>query len=119
MAIFFTCLSFYYGGLGIAQLRRSLEHVLKSDDPSIEYERWAQSSSTLPISLRDWNAVNLDNEAQIAIIWEHLRYSAVAVDYFLNNFVFPCHAKQFETKLSASGWDSKYPQKTIVYSHTK
>jgi hypothetical protein len=29
----------------------------------------------------------------------------VVIDYFLNNFVFPRHAKQFQLKLQASGWD--------------
>lgn len=68
VSILFTCLSFYYSGLELYQLRQSLEHVLRSDDPSIEYGRWTQSSSTLPSALRDWNIVNLDNESQITAI---------------------------------------------------
>ena len=27
------------------------------------------------------------------------------IDYFLNNFVFPRHAKQFKVKLQSNGWD--------------
>jgi len=37
VAILFTCLAFYYQGLNYAQLRQTLEHVLKSDDPSQIY----------------------------------------------------------------------------------
>lgn len=33
------------------------------------------------------------------------RFNSYLVDFYLNNFVFPRHAKQFETKLQASGWD--------------
>ena len=105
VAILFTCLAFYYDGLNIAQLRQSLEHVLKSDDPSNEYDRWTHSSESLPDSLREWNAINVDDEAQLMEIWQHVRYNVMVVDYFLNNFVFPKHAKQFHRKLQASGWD--------------
>jgi hypothetical protein len=105
VAILFTCLAFYYGGLHLAQLRQSLEHVLKSDDPSSEYDRWTHSSQTLPDSLRDWNVINIDDDAQQMEIWQHLRYKVVVIDYFLNHFVFPKHAKQFCIKLQASGWD--------------
>ncbi|KAI9771414.1 MAG: hypothetical protein M1839_002804 [Geoglossum umbratile] len=105
VAILFTCLAFYYGGLSIAQLRQSLELILKSDDPSSEYDRWTNSSGGLPDSLRQWNAINVDDETQLAEIWQHVRYNMSVVDYFLNNFVFPKHAKQFHMKLQASGWD--------------
>lgn len=105
VAILFTCLAFYYDGLSIAQLHQSLEQVLKSDDPSSEYDRWTHSSGSLPDSLREWNAINVDDEAQLMEIWHHVRYNVMVIDYFLNNFVFPKHAKQFHTKLQASGWD--------------
>jgi hypothetical protein len=52
VAILFTCLAFYYDGLNIARLRQTLEHVLKSDDPSQVYDRFSQNSS-LPDSLRE------------------------------------------------------------------
>jgi Protein of unknown function (DUF3638)/Protein of unknown function (DUF3645) len=105
VAILFTCLAFYYGGLDLAQLRQSLEHLLKSDDPSSDYDRWTYSSKTLPDSLREWNVINVDDKAQLEEIWQHFRYEVVVINYFLNHFVFPKHAKQFSMKLQASGWD--------------
>lgn len=39
VAILFTCLAFYYSGLSVTQLRQGLQHVLRSDDPSSEYDR--------------------------------------------------------------------------------
>jgi hypothetical protein len=104
VAILLTCLAFYYGGLGPQHLRQTLEHVLKSDDPSQAYDRFSQASS-LPDSLREWNSINVDDDSQLKELWSHLRYKVVVVDYFLNTFVFPRHAKQFQIKLQASGWD--------------
>ncbi|KAL9104009.1 MAG: hypothetical protein Q9163_000987 [Psora crenata] len=105
VAILFTCLAFYLGGLDLRQLRQSLENVLKSDEPSVEYDRWTYSAETLPGPLREWNVINVEDEAQVTEIWQHVRYKVVVIEYFLNHFVFPRHAKQFQTKLQASGWD--------------
>ena len=77
---------------------------MKSDDPSQVYDRFSQNSN-LPDSLREWNSINVDDEAQLLEVWRHVHFNPVTIDYFLNNFVFPKHAKQFEIKLQASGWD--------------
>ncbi len=123
VAILFTCLSFYYDGLQLGHLRQALGHILKSDDPSQVYDRFSQNS-TLPDSLREWNSINVDDEGQLKDIWSHIRYNIHIIDYFLNNFVFPRHARQFQVKLQASGWDiplmkndmstSDKPQPTIL-----
>ena len=105
VAILLTCLAFYFGGLNVAQLRQSLEHLVKSDDPSSEYDRWTHVSGNMPDSLRDWNIINVNDEQQLLQIWKHVRHRIVVIDYFLNTFVFPGHAKQFQRKLQASGWD--------------
>ncbi|GKU02701.1 hypothetical protein FLAG1_04886 [Fusarium langsethiae] len=105
VAILFTCLAFYYDGVNLSQLRQSLEHILKSDDPSTEYDTWTSSTENFPPSLKAWNSINVDDEMQLWEIWKVVRYNGVVVDYFLNNFVFPRHAKQFEVKLQSNGWD--------------
>ncbi|KAL4784729.1 hypothetical protein BJX76DRAFT_356715 [Aspergillus varians] len=105
VAILFTCLAFYYEGLNHNQLRESLQAVLKSDDPTTEYDQWTQTSASLPDGLRHWNIINVDDEGQVEEIWRHLRFSTVVINHFLNHTVFPGHAKQFSVKLQASGWD--------------
>ena len=105
VAIFFTCLAFYFDGLRLPQLKQSLENVLRSDDPSSEYERLIQGADTFPESLKDWTAINVGDVMQLELIWQHLRYQVVVINYYLNSFVFPQHAKQFQTKLQTSGWD--------------
>lgn len=105
VAIIFTCLSFYHEGLGEHQLKQALQAVLKSYDPTTEYDRWTQASASLPESLRYWNVINVDDQRQVTEIWRHLRLTVVVINYFLRHFVFPIHAKQWSIKLQASGWD--------------
>ncbi|PYI00251.1 hypothetical protein BO78DRAFT_439495 [Aspergillus sclerotiicarbonarius CBS 121057] len=105
VAIMLTCLAFYYSGLTIDQLRQSLRRVLQSDDPPGGYARWTHRSSSLPMRLRQWNLINADDEAQVRQIWSHLRYEVIAINDYLNAFVFPVHARKFQYKIQASGWD--------------
>ncbi|KAH7115923.1 hypothetical protein B0J11DRAFT_571692 [Dendryphion nanum] len=103
VAITLTCMSFYYDGLSAAQFRQSFEQLLKSDEPSVEYEKWA--TSDLPEGLRDYTAINTEDAVQIAGLHSFMQHNVFLVDFFMNNFVFPRHAKQFKSKLEASGWD--------------
>jgi hypothetical protein len=104
-AILFTCLAFYYTGLSQSQFSEGLRHVLSSHDPSSEYDRWTTSCDTLPDTLYHWNSINVDDQGQLEELWKHLRTTRSVLDHYMNHFVFPVHAKQFGTKLQASGWD--------------
>ncbi|KAF2634182.1 hypothetical protein P280DRAFT_474818 [Massarina eburnea CBS 473.64] len=120
VSIILTCLSFYYDGITLLQLKQAFEHLLKSDEPSIEYEKWTGHST--PGSLRDVNSVDMENEAQLRELHRHIRYNQYLLEFFLNNLVFPKHAKQFKTKLQASGWDvvlyNDYKCQTTGFSGT-
>ncbi|KAK3938153.1 hypothetical protein QBC46DRAFT_441500 [Diplogelasinospora grovesii] len=105
VAILFTCLAFYYTGLNLSQFGDSLGHVLKSDDPAAEYDRWTHECDTLPEEFCHWNLINVDDKAQLERLWQHLRFNRSVLDHYMNTFVFPVHAKQFGVKLQASGWD--------------
>ncbi|KAI0593909.1 hypothetical protein F4775DRAFT_607001 [Biscogniauxia sp. FL1348] len=104
VAILLTCLATYYGGLTLQQSRQALESVLKSDDPASEYDKWTEGEG-FPDYLKDWHSINVHDEHQMSQIWNCVRYKVPVVDYYLNNFVFPLHAKQFRNKLQSNGWD--------------
>lgn len=86
------------------QTRQSLEAVLKSDDPASEYDRWTDDEF-FPDYLRDWHSINVDDEQQLNHVWNCVRYKVAVIDYYMNHFVFPQHAKQFRVKLQSNGWD--------------
>ena len=102
-----TCLSYYYTGVTYEQLYLCLNIVAKADEPSREYEDWtADCGESLPRRLRSFDAVNLEDESQLkGLVWPALRYSKRVADYYLSNVVFPKEGKEFDQKLSSSGWD--------------
>ncbi|OTA08196.1 hypothetical protein A9Z42_0091570 [Trichoderma parareesei] len=113
VAIVLTCLSFYYAGLSYEQLRQGLQRVLTSEDAALEYERWI-SESTLPLALQSWNLINVEDEIQMQVLWRHLAKSRVVTNHFMNNFVFPIHARQFAVKLQASSWDVPLKSSRVI-----
>ncbi|KAI1100418.1 hypothetical protein F4804DRAFT_46400 [Jackrogersella minutella] len=104
VAILLTALAFYYCGISISQTRQALEAVLKSDDPASEYDKWTEDEN-FPDYLRDWHSINADDSQQMTQIWSSVRFKVPVIDYFMNNFVFPPHAKQFKIRLQSNGWD--------------
>lgn len=76
----------------------------KSDDPAAEYDRFV-SCANLPQYLRYFSTINSDDQGQVEELYSHLRFDRSAIMKYLNTFVFPMHAKSFESKLSASSWD--------------
>ncbi|PVH75301.1 hypothetical protein DL98DRAFT_562460 [Cadophora sp. DSE1049] len=115
-SISLTCLAFYYKGLESNHLRQTLEHINQVEEPSQAYS-YVMQSSKLPDSLREWTAINLDDKGQLEEILRHVRHSIDVIDYFLNSFVFPRHAKQFEVKLQASGWDLPLYERPLSLDH--
>ena len=106
VAIALTCLSYYYNGLSNPQIMQCFDLLSKSDDPSLEYGALISRCNDLPIHLRDWNAVNLEDDQQCSNeLFPALRYCKKIADYFLANVVFPKEGKEFDEKLSTSGWD--------------
>ncbi|PNP83727.1 hypothetical protein FNYG_02944 [Fusarium nygamai] len=103
-ALVLTCLSFYHAGLTKSQLFQSLRFISNSEDPSSHYQRFT-SSQNLPRNLQHWHLLEMEDEAQINLLWQHLRFEKHVVNHFMNNFAFPQHAKQFGVKLQASAWD--------------
>lgn len=106
VTIALTCLSYYYTGLTNAQLRTCLEILHKDDDPTAEYETWVKADGSFPRQLRHWNAVNLEDQQQCEnLLFPALRFNKKVADSFLTNVVFPKEGKEFDQKLSTSGWD--------------
>ena len=110
VAIALTCLTYYYTGLSDSQIRTSIELLQKVDDPSLEYQLWIRGCHSLPVGLRDWVAVNLEDERQcLQDLFPALRYSKKAADFFMARVVFPKEGKEFDERLSTSGWDIPSP----------
>ncbi|THU98150.1 hypothetical protein K435DRAFT_721087 [Dendrothele bispora CBS 962.96] len=103
IAISLTCLSYYYRGLTGAQVDICFELLLKSDNPTLEYERWARDIPQVP---RTVNGVNLrDSSQRQNILIPYFSHNLAVVNFFLSEVVFPKYAKRFPEKLGTCGWD--------------
>lgn len=105
VCILFTILSFYYRGLDMDQIRESVRRLQRSDDPALEYQTWRDAATNLPDGLAEWSSINVDDEAQLKVLWDHLRFAIPVIHHYLNSYVFVSYAKQFSVKITASGWD--------------
>lgn len=109
LSIVLTCLSFYYSGLSTAQFQQSLAHLLRSDEPSAEFQSWVREVESFPDSLRAWSSINVEDEPQVNTLFDLLHLQMPVVNYFLNHFVFPQYARTFARKLVSSAWDIALP----------
>ncbi|KAI4942649.1 hypothetical protein J4E91_009818 [Alternaria rosae] len=105
VAITLTCLSFYYQGLTGSQFKEAFAHLVKTDEPSIQYEKWFPKGVDIPKELDDYAAINAEDMRQLSDLYRVVRFSTSLMDFYLNNFVFPKYAKTFSLKLQASGWN--------------
>ena len=107
VALTLTCLSYYYGGLTENQLEVAFRALFKTDNPTLEYEKWWRDMSCSgDVDLKHLNAVNLEDSKQWAErILPMFQYNKAVIDFYLSSVVFPLEAKEFEYKLSSSGWD--------------
>lgn len=109
VAITLTCLSYYYGGLNEAQLEIAFRVLLKTDNPTLEYEKWwnvMSCAENAASSLKHLNAINLEDKKQwTTMVVPIFQFNKAVIDFYLARVVFPQEAKEFEHKLSSSGWD--------------
>lgn len=120
--IVLTLLSHYYQGLTNEQLFDTFDHVLQSGHPEVYFNEWVDTASpSLPVHFRQLSGIAIrDKILCTEEIFSHFRHSRKCINYFLNNLVFPKQLKEFESKLSASGWDlgAKKVHPTVGFSGT-
>ncbi|KAI9901102.1 hypothetical protein N3K66_002919 [Trichothecium roseum] len=103
-AIILTYLAFYQTGFTQDQMTQCLQYIMISDDPAARWEH-ILGGCDIPDAFQHWSLVNLDDGAQMEDLWSYIRFDKNVLNYYVQNFVFPRHAKQFGVKLQSSGWD--------------
>jgi hypothetical protein len=120
--VLLTCLSYYYAGLEMEMVVHVLQSLLSSEAPELTYAEWMRPCwEEVPVSLRTINGINMQDEELLRTqLFPLLRYNKLVIDFYLNSFIFPTHAKEFPSKLSTSGWDiaTLKPNPTTGFSGT-
>lgn len=104
MMVVLTALAWLYTGLARKDLVECLMILLKTADPSHEYEQWVRHSD-LPKKYHSFNCINLDDHSLLDELCGSLRMCGPVIQFFLTHVVFPKEAKEFSHKLSSSAWD--------------
>lgn len=106
VVIVLTSIHYFYAFLSDDELFLCLEHVLRSDQAPAEYAAWTQTSPTLPLAFRELIGINIKDRQQcVELMFPHLRQATGVINYYLQHIVFPKEMREFQHKMSASGWD--------------
>ncbi|KAF8886602.1 hypothetical protein CPB84DRAFT_1850068 [Gymnopilus junonius] len=107
VVICLTCLSYYYTGLTSLQVQECFDRLAKLDNPPLEYERWVRrGGNDIPEALRQLKGVNTEDKTAFTMdVIPKFQHNQATIDFFLSQVVFPKEAKEFTSKLGASGWD--------------
>ena len=106
VAIVLTCLAYYYSGMSSVQVLQNLRQLERADDPSREYRSWIRDYPEDYRLPQTWSALNLDDSTQFReVIFPNVRCNKEAMNFYLNNVVFPKEAMEYDGKISSSGWD--------------
>jgi hypothetical protein len=97
VAVCLTCLSYYYGGLTISQVRECFELLIKLDNPPLEYEKWIKrGGDDVPGWLHQLIGVNMKDVQKFTNdIVPIFQYNQATIDFYLSQIVFPKNAKSF------------------------
>jgi hypothetical protein len=96
MAILYTVLSYFSTGLAIKQFRDSVR-LLQQQGPTARqmiFKEWIKGSkdgidTTVLQKFDTILKVDLDNKAQISLMYKNLGKSMDVICYWMNHFVFP------------------------------
>jgi hypothetical protein len=55
----------------MVQFKQSIEHLAKSDEPSIEYSLWVAEG--VPETFKNYNAVNVEDSQQLRELHSYIR----------------------------------------------
>lgn len=96
--------------------------MLASEAPDATYAQWLEPCwDDVPVALRIVNGIDLQDDQLLRTkLLPLLQHNKLAIDFYLNAFIFPIFAREFPLKISASGWDIaiKKPHPNAGFSGT-
>eukprot|EP00957_Ditylum_brightwellii_P211337 15366067-Ditylum_brightwellii.AAC.1 len=98
-AITLTNLAYYDQGLSRDSISKTFEKLLclgKNSRADIYYE-WLNMMSNV-------NKIDLTNYAKVDILFEYFRKTPCTIDFWLNNYVYPCELDHYPERLVNNSW---------------
>jgi hypothetical protein len=112
LSLILTMLAYYHIGLTKEQMFESLQYMLSLsiDSQRYHYQLWFEPISNDLFAngerekMDDVVKIDLNNVTQQELLYSKYRYSTEAINFWLNNCVFPVDLGQFPENISASAW---------------
>ncbi len=104
VAIILTQLSYYYSGLTESQIEQAFSILFEIPNRNEKYHEWI-SCVNAPTSISTIDGINLKDTEQKILIHQLMSRNTAVINFWLSNAVFYNESKQFQHKLSSSGWD--------------
>ncbi|KAL3804145.1 hypothetical protein HJC23_013664 [Cyclotella cryptica] len=114
-AIAFTVLAYYHDGLSKDEFMEALKTLLMLGGNAQQnfYKRWLEISSDqmekkgqdVSASIDLIEKIDLTNVTQMATMYNVFHKNMRAIDFYLNNCVFPHETDQFDSRLTATAWN--------------
>ena len=102
--IVLTIIDYYHNGLTRDQLKDTILILLDTPGREDEWAKWA-TETNMDLEHRSIRCVNLQHEERYEMFYKHLRFGKAAIDFLLNNKVFPKFGTEYTYKLSKSSED--------------
>lgn len=100
----FTVLSYVYQGLNKDQVTLCLSKLKREFNNADEIlGQWLGTrGGATQITIASFEALDLEDDAQMDALFEQLRYQSATIFFYLNHFVFPDETKQHVEKISGN-----------------
>ena len=111
MILFLTILSYYHEGMSRSEMKEAVTKLLSHESIAqrLEYELWVSSARPTMTqeqldALDTIAKLDVTNELQTDLLHKVFGYNMAAINFWLNNCVFPAETRQFPQSLIANAF---------------
>ncbi|KAJ6253239.1 hypothetical protein M0813_01285 [Anaeramoeba flamelloides] len=122
-----TILSYYYHGITEREIKQILIYLHKKYDNDLNkankiYQSFfnlIKDTKGIPDSIKQFSTIEYDNEKCLKILKRYYSKNRIMIHYYLNKFIFPHEAKEFQVKETATAHDTANSKFFTGFSGTK
>lgn len=104
VAVVLTLISYYHQGLSLSQVHELLNRLERKEACCDIFRDWVIKAKLCPVGASEFISINRQDPQQMKEVHRFLSRNMLAVNFFLNNVIFPKELKVFKTRISTNSW---------------